>query len=133
MAVITPDAKKKHPGLSNIMLFAALSLLLVLPGVINKIHVGEPPASIIKTMAFCALFLLIPLVLFYRNIKVYLYILTIFAVCVPMVCFSIYFFGLYDMSIITSLIMQTNIHEAMELTRGLGIAFILVTLVYTAL
>lgn len=122
----------KSAKLKNIIFISIISLLLIFPGIFYKTYTAAPLTSIIKHSGLCFLFLLPPMVLFYRNIKIYFYLLAVFAAFVPMICFAIYFFGLHDMSIITKLIFQTNLHEVIELGRGLGFPFLLITILYMA-
>lgn len=124
---------RKSTKLKNTIFISIISLLLIFPGIFYKTYTADPLTSIIKHAGLCFLFLLPPMVLFYRNIKIYFYLLAVFATFVPMICFAIYFFGLHDMSIITTLIFQTNLHEVIELGRGLGFPFLLITILYMAL
>lgn len=127
----------KHPfspkGRKNLWILSLIALLLVLPNIFYLVHVQAPLSLILKYTAISLLFVLNPVILFYRNIKVYLYVLSFFALLAPMVCFSIHLFDLKMGARMAGLVFQTNLNETKEISQGYRLPFILVTILYLAL
>ncbi|WP_224997329.1 phosphoethanolamine transferase [Cesiribacter sp. SM1] len=79
------------------------------------------------------LFFLIPVFLFFRNIKAYLYLLLPIVLLSPLFIFSIVLFELRPRFELIALIMQTNLQEISEVVSGHLSLFIPVSLAYTLL
>lgn len=120
-------------GWKNILLIAIIAFILIFPNIFYLVHVDASFILIIKYVVIAWLFILNPLVLFYRNIKIYLYILSVFVLFVPLVCFSIYLFDLKFGARMAGLIFQTNMEETLEITQGYRLPFLFITLFFLAI
>lgn len=114
----------------DVLGISLLAFFLIFPNIFYLVHVGSPISLIFKYSAIAFLFLLNPLVFFYKNIKIYLYTLSFFAVLVPLVCFSIYLFDLKIGARLVGLVFQTNLDETIEITQGYRAVFIFLTLLF---
>lgn len=95
-------------------------LLLLLPAAVNAI-ISSGPFNLthaLKQTLLCLFFFLIPLVVFYRNIKAYLYLLIPFILLSPALIFFIVFFHVRPRFELVALVMQTNPDELKEAAAG---------------
>ena len=79
----------------NCFPFVAIMLLLVFPTILISFggYGTKEIYQVSKQLLVSLLFFLIPIVLFYRNIKVYFYLLLPLIVLTPLFLFSTFFFG----------------------------------------
>lgn len=110
--------------------YTGIFLLLTLPNIFYLIIDKQPISLIIKHEGISLLFILSLLIFFFRNIKLYLYLLTFFALIAPLALFSIYLFSMPFDTKLAGLILQTNFSEAMEISKGLLLPFIIFTIIY---
>lgn len=133
MSFVKIKEKVNKPFWKNAYLLSLILLTLIFPNIFYLTHTNAPSLLILKYSAIALLFLLNPIVFFYKNIKIYLYALSFFALFVPMVCFSIYLFDLKFGARLANLVFQTNFEETKEITQGYRTIFIVVTALYTAI
>lgn len=127
---------RKAARIWTIAAFAAgIILLLLLPGLMNEYEQGNNPFSAdpIKRLSLSLLFLLLPIVLFFYNIKLYLYILTVWIVLTPLFLYSLVLFEVQPNFELIFLVMQSNFTEMAEVAKGRLGWFLVITLLYVAL
>ncbi|AHM63521.1 hypothetical protein D770_26390 [Flammeovirgaceae bacterium 311] len=110
-------------------------VLLLLPAGVSAFFIREPVALsfAIKEILLACLFFLIPLFIFYKNIKVYLCLLLPIILLSPLFIFSILLFELRPRFELIALVMQSNMTEISEVVSGYLSLFIPVSLAYTLL
>jgi glucan phosphoethanolaminetransferase (alkaline phosphatase superfamily) len=115
--------------------FFGIALLLLLPATFST-FISRGPISIffsLKEILLALSFFLIPTALFYRNIKVYLYLLFPLALLSPLFIFAILLYDIRPRFELIALIMQTNLSEIKEAISGYLAIFLPVTLMYSLL
>ncbi len=118
-----------------IVFVAGILLLLLMPGIINEFEQGTNhfSADSIKRLFLSLLFLLLPVAFFYRNIKLYLYILTILIIFSPLFIYSLLLFDVKPSFELIFLVLQSNSKEMAEIAKGRLGWFFIVTFLYVAL
>lgn len=117
------------------LLLGGILLLLLLPAAFSA-FISRQPISLffsLKEILLAALLFLIPTVLFYRNIKVYLYLLIPLVLLSPLIIFSIVLYDIRPRFELIALVMQTNVSEMKEAISGYLAIFLPFTLVYSLL
>lgn len=112
-----------------------LVLLLLLPGIINEWFYlnGHYVLDALKRLLLSLAFLLIPIAGFYNNIKIYLYLLTIWIFLTPLFIYSLVLFEVRPTFELVFLVLQTNTTEVREIAKGYWVIFLLATGGYLAL
>ena len=126
----------KTDRIRRIVVFAAgILLLLMIPGIMNEYQQGNHRFSedSIKRLFLSLLFLLLPVAFFYRNIKLYLYILTILIVFTPLFVYSLLLFEVKPNFELIFLLLQSNFSEMAEIAKGRVGWFLIITLLYVVL
>lgn len=106
--------------------FVAIALLLICPVLLsgflnfNAIDQSQFAKQIVVSLGF----FLIPVVFFYRNLKLYLYALLPLVIVTPIFIFCLYFFAVNPGFELVALILQTNIRETKEAAAPLMVYFI---------
>lgn len=110
-------------------------LLLMIPGIINEYEQGGKHFSMdsLKRLSFSLLFLLLPVAVFYKKIKLYLYLLTVWIIFTPLFIYSQLVFEVRPTFELIFLIVQSNLTEMAEVAKGRTGWFIMITLLYVAL
>jgi glucan phosphoethanolaminetransferase (alkaline phosphatase superfamily) len=123
----------KRKDVSKILLLClsvvVILLLVLLPGMMAELH-DHPVLNASKRLFISVSFLLIPLVFFYRNVRVYLYVLSVWIVLSPLFIYSIVLYEVRPGYNLFFWILQTNPTEAKELTQSYIPAYIVFTLLY---
>ncbi|AHM59454.1 hypothetical protein D770_05955 [Flammeovirgaceae bacterium 311] len=110
-------------------------VLLLLPATFST-FVSKGPISLffsLKEILLALSFFLVPLVIFYRNIKVYLYLLFPLILLSPLFIFAILLYDIRPRFELIALIMQTNLSEIKEAIAGYFSIFLPVLLIYSLL
>jgi glucan phosphoethanolaminetransferase (alkaline phosphatase superfamily) len=118
--------------LSYGLLLGGILLLLLLPAIFSA-FISRRPISLffsLKEILLGAFLFLIPTVLFYKNIKVYLYLLVPLILLSPLFIFSIVLYDIRPRFELIALVMQTNLSEAKEAISGYLAIFLPFTLAY---
>lgn len=108
-------------------LFAATLLLLptlieVVFGLMNGLYINSARTMLVSLTLF-----LIPLVFFYRNIKVYFYILSVYVVLTPLFVIAFIWFKAKPNFSLVAFLLQTNTNELKEITSGILVPFLLIS------
>ncbi len=121
---------KEVPRIFLLCLSVIVILLLVLlPGMIAEFH-DRSVSNALRRLFISVSFLLIPLVFFYRNIRVYLYVLSVWIVLSPLFIYSIVLYDVRPGYNLFFWILQTNPAEAKELSQSYIPMYIVFTLLY---
>jgi len=115
--------------LKNACLLALVFTLLTLPNFFAFSYGAYGLVDLVKTELLSVAFLVIPAVFFYRNLKLYAYLLIVFIIFSPIVIFSIITYKLEPGFEFFTLILQTNFGEMAEITKGHRVLLILVVAV----
>jgi glucan phosphoethanolaminetransferase (alkaline phosphatase superfamily) len=109
-------------------------LLLMIPGIINEYEQGSNHFSVdsIKRLMLSLLFLLLPVAFFYKRIKLYLYLLTIWIIFTPLFIYSQLLFEIKPNFELVTLVVQSNFTEMIEIAKGRLGRFLLITVLYVA-
>lgn len=118
----------------NTLLLAGIGLLLLMPGILSEMEKNHWRFTVgaVKVWSFSMLFLLIPVVFFYRNIKPYLYVLSCWILFTPLFIYALLLFEIKPGSELIFLIVQSNVTEITEIAKGQIGWFILFTILYLA-
>lgn len=110
-------------------------LLLMIPGIINEYEQGGKHFSIdsLKRLSLSLLFLLLPVVFFYKKINLYLYLLTVWILFTPLFIYSQIMFEVRPTFELIFLILQSNLTEIAEVAKGRIGWFVIFTILYVAL
>lgn len=112
--------------LKNALPFVAIALLLLCPvllsGALSFTAIG--PAQLAKQIIVSLCLFLVPIVLFYRNLKPYLYALLPLVILTPIFIFCLYFFAVNPGFELIALVLQTNMRETKEAVGPLIFYFV---------
>ncbi|WP_207632661.1 phosphoethanolamine transferase [Foetidibacter luteolus] len=125
---------RKNP-ITSLAAIAGCITLLVLPGLfaLNKRESHQPFFYNAAQLITSFLFMLLPAALFYRNIKLYLYLLLILIIPSTLFIFSIYYFDVWPGFEMVVLSLQTNLTEVREIGAGYVKWYLPLTIVYVVL
>lgn len=128
--MLNPPLLRNTYIISNRKLLAYLTLtsivvLLLLPAILITFNnYSHWYLKNIKDISLSSLFFLMPLVFFYRNIKVYFYLLSMLIVLTPLFIFSIILFNVKPDYELVVFVLQTNASEIKELVQSYFSIFI---------
>lgn len=96
--------------------FAAIIALLISPGIAANLKTSgfRETSSTILSLLAAALVFLVPLPLFFRHMRFYLYLMIPLAVFTPVFLFATYYFGMLPGFELIAFTLQTNPREARE-------------------
>jgi Predicted membrane-associated, metal-dependent hydrolase len=116
----------------NVVLLAGMVLLLLMPGIFSELERNNWRFSLgaVKAWVLAILFLLMPVVFFYRRIKWYLYLLACWILLTPLFIYALLLFEVKPGSELIFLILQSNVTEMQEIARGQIGWFFLFTFLY---
>lgn len=124
---------KKKRFLIFVLASLLICTLLLLPAIFDVIfdyrHQSSSYLQPILRVFISALLFLIPIVFFYRNIKIYLYVLTFWIILSPLFIFATFYYVRPNFELV-ALIFQTNPVEIKEATKGYLTSFFLITFFY---
>jgi len=109
--------------------FTLIAFFLLLPTIINVVFgffEGLYYLSVIRLLVS----FLITLVFFYKNIKVYFHFLSFFIFLPPLFIVTFLWFNARPNFSLVSFLLQTNVTEVREVTRGILKTFLLITFTY---
>lgn len=117
-----------------IVFVAGILLLLLIPGIISEYEQGGNLflGDSIKRLFLSLLFLLLPVAFFHRNVKLYLYIQTVWIVFTPLFIYSLLLFEVKPNSELIFLVLQSNFTEMTEIAKGRMGWFLIITFLYVA-
>lgn len=119
-------------GLRPFIPYALIYLLLLLPAicVVFFRDLQAPPDYLLMRLVASIAVFTIPVVFFYRNIKLYFYLLALWVVLSPVLIFFVAWLRVPLNFSLVALLMQTNAHELAEASKGYRILFAVSTLSY---
>ena len=134
------DAGSDQTLQPNIMRFTAflistILLLLISPAIIMKVtgYGAGDLYSVLRALAVPLLVFLAPIAIFYRNVKLYLWLLLPLVIVTPLFLFSTYYFAISPGFELIAFILQTNVREASEAITPFLIYLIPFQLTFTGL
>ena len=121
--------KAKPQMLLQLLLVVVVLLLLLLPALVTEL-LEHPVLATLKRLFISTSFLLIPLVFFYRNLRLYLYVLLLWIVFSPLFIYAMVLYEVRPGFDLFFWIFQTNPTEARELVSGYVGLYVFFTLLY---
>ena len=118
--------------LRGVFLVCLILLLLLLPALTDDL-LNQSVINASKRLFISLAFLFMPVVLFCRNIKIYLYLLLPWILLSPLFIYSLVLFNVRPGYNLFFLIIQTNLAEVEELTYGHRTACLFITILYLLL
>ena len=112
--------------------FIGLMILLILPAILLSFS-SKDFLPIIKHLFIPPLFFIVPIILFYGNIRVYLYALLPLVIVTPFFLFFIYIFYVPPGFPLIAFILQTNLREMREAITPFLFMYVPFTVLYVAL
>lgn len=109
--------KLRSPKTRAVLAFSILILLICLPDIIFYVVVSQP-FKLIKGLLFVGSIFLIPVILFHKKIKIYIYILLLLSFFSLLASIPVFYFGIILNSEVMQLIYNTSYTEASELLTG---------------
>jgi glucan phosphoethanolaminetransferase (alkaline phosphatase superfamily) len=134
-AIALYQYRRKQHDVSKLLPVFFIYLLLLLPAVavvIFKDFKAPPDYLLARLAASCAVFT-VPVVFFYKHLKLYLYLLAVWIVLAPALIFFVAWLKVSLNFSLVALLMQTNSKELLEATQGYRLPFLLCTLGYLLL
>ena len=130
----TLNSKPKH-YIWPVITFIFIAFLLLLPTILDVIFgfYEELYLLSVSRLVVSLLMFLLPVVFFYKNIKLYLYILSLFIVVTPLFIITLLWFNARPNFSLISFLLQTNVTEVREVTKGILKPFLLITFIYLLL
>lgn len=115
--------------------FAAIIALLTSPAIAVSLRTAEfrETSSTILALLAAVLVFLVPLPMFFRNTRLYLYLLTPLAALTPVFLFATHYFGMHPGFELIAFTLQTNLREAREAISPFLIYFIPFELLFVGL
>lgn len=115
-------------------LISAILLLLISPAIIMKLtgYGAGDLYSVLRALAVPLVVFLAPIAIFYRNVKLYLWLLLPLVILTPLFIFSTYYFTVPPGFELIAFILQTNVREASEAITPFLVYFIPFQLILTA-
>jgi len=130
MAERTLNTKPNYIWAFVLFVFISFFLLLpTIPHIIFGFYEGLYFESVSRLVVSLLMFL-IPVVFFYRNIKLYFYILSFFIIVTPLFIVTALWFNAKPNFSLVSFLLQTNVTEVREVTRGILKPFLLVSFLF---
>lgn len=119
----------------NTLSFLIILLLLISPSIAINLNAGSQTDTldIIFSLAVSLLFFAIPAGIFFRNVKVYLYLLVPLVLITPVFLFSVSYFGIPPGFELLAFAMQTNPREAREAIAPFLLYFVSFELLFVSL
>lgn len=115
-------------GITSVCLGGIL-LLLMMPGIINEYQQGFS-FDAVKRLLLCSLFLLLPMGLLYRHIKLYLYLLLTWIILTPLFIYALVLFKVKPSFELIFLLLQSNFREAAEISKDYLGWFVVMAILY---
>jgi len=122
-------------SIGAIVAFIFISFFLLLPTILDVIFgfYQEFYLLSISRLVISWLMFLIPLVFFYKNVKLYCYLLGFFAFFTPLFIIAFIWFKTRPNFSLIAFLLQTNLTELREATRGLLKPFLVISFIYLLL
>jgi len=118
-----------------IIIFTFISFFLLLPTILDVIFgfYQELYLLSLSRLVVSLLMFLMPLVFFYKNVKLYFYFLSVFVILNPLFIATALWFNARPNFSLVSFLLQTNVAEVREVTRGILKPFLLISFLYLLL